>query len=189
MFCEGEHIYSELCRAFDDPAGLSLTGTVLATEDGTSHELHYELRTDPGFQTQEVTVTQAWPKPGGSVRLARDASGRWRRGSRSLSELIDVDLGFSPSTNTLPIRRLGLAVGERREISVLWVLFPGLSLQRAQQSYERLGEDRYLYRSGALRAILEVNDRGFVTDYQGLWSAKAVRRWSDDAPNDATSCA
>ena len=37
------------------------------------------------------------------------------------SDCVDVDLSFTPATNTLPIRRLGLDIGEEAEIHVAWL--------------------------------------------------------------------
>jgi uncharacterized protein len=39
----------------------------------------------------------------------------------SMMGLFDVDLEFSPATNTLPIRRLNLKVGESVVVDVVWV--------------------------------------------------------------------
>jgi hypothetical protein len=36
---------------------------------------------------------------------------------------LDIDLGFSPSTNLLPIRRLTLAVGEAATVRAAWLPF------------------------------------------------------------------
>ncbi|MGH2819126.1 MAG: putative glycolipid-binding domain-containing protein [Actinomycetota bacterium] len=176
MLCGDAHNYSDLCRVLDGERGLSLAGTVHATEDGAPHELRYEVRTDSRCRTESVTISRLWPGPHLEMRLARDHDGRWRRDSQPLDGFdgcIDVDLGFTPATNTLPIRRLDLGIGERREIEVLWVLFPELSLQRGGQTYERIADDRYAYSSGDFRAELKVDGRGLVLDYEGLWRAVA----------------
>jgi uncharacterized protein len=172
------HSYSELCRVLDRDGHLRFAGTVLASEDAIPYELRYEVRTDARYRTEAAVITRVWPAPALEIALARDPDGRWRRGSQPLDgfdDCIDIDLGFSPCTNTLPIRRLELEVGERREIAVLWVLFPEFSLVRGEQTYERIGEDRYLYQSGEFRARLQVNKDGLVLDYESLWTATAVR--------------
>ena len=52
-------------------------------------------------------------------------------------------LEWSPSTNALPIRRMALKVGETRAVTAAWVRFPSLQVQRPEQSYEHLAEERY----------------------------------------------
>ena len=51
---------------------------------------------------------------------------------------IDIDMGFSPSTNLLPIRRLSLDEGESAKIKVAWLLFPSMSLVPSEQIYTRM---------------------------------------------------
>ena len=71
---------------------------------------------------------------------ARD--GRWFENGREnlmVQGAIDIDLGWSPSTNTLPIKRLKLGIGQRSgEFVAAWVRFPGLTLQPLPQEYLRL---------------------------------------------------
>jgi uncharacterized protein len=177
MLCTDDQNSSELCHLVDGDGGLSIAGRVLAAADGSSHELRYEIRTDDGYRTTQLIINRLWPEPGSELAFVRDSDGGWRLGKEPLDgfeECFDVDLGFSPSTNTLPIRRLGLEVGERHAISVLWILFPQFSAVRGEQSYERVAADRYVYESGDFRAVLGVNEQGVVLDYEGLWVAKAV---------------
>ncbi len=84
---------------------------------------------------------------------------------------IDVDLSFTPATNLLPIRRLGLPIGSSAPVAAAWLRFPELDLQRLDQVYTRAAEGRYEYSSagGSFRATLQVAASGFVTDYPGLW--------------------
>jgi hypothetical protein len=113
----------------------------------------------------------------GSDRLidfTTDGTGRWVLHGESRPDLhgcVDVDLGFSPSTNTLPIRRLDLAVGESDALRVAWVEWPSLMVHAAEQRYERLSANRYRFRSGEFSAVLVVGPEGLVRDYEGLWVA------------------
>jgi hypothetical protein len=83
----------------------------------------------------------------------------------------DVDLGGSPLTNTLPIRRLNLLkaeVGVAHRLSVVWVLLPSLEVVQADQIYTPLGDGRVRYASETFSADLVIDDDGFVRDYPGL---------------------
>lgn len=86
----------------------------------------------------------------------------------------DADLESSPSTNTLPIRRLALAPGDTRAVAAAWIRFPSLEVQRLDQSYERLDERRYRYRSGLFTADLVVDDDAIVLQYGVNWKAVAT---------------
>ena len=65
----------------------------------------------------------------------------------ALHGLVDVDLGFSPVTNTLPIRRLDPAIGEAVVVTAAWVVSRA-TIEPLPQRYIRLAERRYRYESG-----------------------------------------
>ena len=88
----------------------------------------------------------------------------------------DVDLGWTPATNTVPIRRLGLEVGETASITAAWVRFPELDVVASEQRYTRLGNDRWQYRSGDYDYELVTDETtGLVLSYgDDLWRAVAT---------------
>jgi len=88
---------------------------------------------------------------------------------------IDLDLNFSPSTNSLPIRRLGLAVLHEAEVQAAWHRFPSFTLEPLTQRYRRLDATTYRYESagGKFMTELRVNPAGFVTRYGDYWEAEA----------------
>ncbi|HEY7176965.1 MAG TPA: putative glycolipid-binding domain-containing protein, partial [Micromonosporaceae bacterium] len=77
-------------------------------------------------------------------------------------------------TNTLPIRRLGLGVGESAEILVGYIDVPTLTLRPAAQRYTRSTDRTYRYESGSFRADVIVDDAGLVIDYVRLWRRVGV---------------
>ena len=89
---------------------------------------------------------------------------------------IDLDLNFSPSTNRLPIRRLGLAIGQEAQVRAAWLRFPSFTLEPLEQIYRRLNATTYRYESagGKFVAELQVNAAGFVTHYPNFWIEEAA---------------
>ena len=79
-------------------------------------------------------------------------------------------------TNTLPIRRLDLKVGEAAPVRAAWLRFPSFALEPLEQSYERLDNNMYRYESagGRFVARVGVDDSGLVTDYGDIWSREDV---------------
>jgi hypothetical protein len=150
-----------------------LRGTIL-TMSASAVEARYEIVCDAQFRTRLVEIELR--DSGGKRREEISAeNGRWYANGNeepSVSGAVDVDLGWSPSTNTLPIRRLGLEVGQSSgEFTAAWVRFPELMLEPLLQEYRRLSEREYLYmsRGGAFQAKLLVDDHGLVVDYEGFW--------------------
>ena len=206
----------------DDAAGLHARGTMTAAEP-VPFVCRYELYTDDTWVTARFDVAVEGAGFLRTVRLER-AAGRWRvtaseqgnldatltaagrpraglPGSEDparLARALDVDLGYSPLTNTLPVRRLGLHEGGRgsgaaQPVEVAWVLLPGLEVVPSTQTYARLdergggearlipqaddrarnerggGEARLIrFTSGSFTADITVDSSGFVTHYPGL---------------------
>jgi len=105
--------------------------------------------------------------------LTHDGAGAWQLDGRDRADLdgcLDVDLGITPATNTLPIRR----VGASSDVDAAWVQFPSLDVSRLSQRYERLGDRRWRYSAGTFKAMLETTSEGVVVRYQNGWEAVTV---------------
>jgi hypothetical protein len=111
------------------------------------------------------------------IELSVDSARRWRLNGvecPTVERSIDLDLNFSPSTNLLPIRRLGLTVGQEAEVQAAWLRFPSFTLEPLAQRYRRLDATTYRYESagGEFVTELRVNAAGFVTRYADYWEAE-----------------
>jgi uncharacterized protein len=178
----------EQCTVVLRESGLSLVGTVLATEDGVPVRIEYRVLTDAAGMTTAVHVRDLRGFEQRTLDLVRDRKGAWTLNgtpARALRGCADVDLGCSPSTNTLPIRRLRLGVGRTQTIQAAWVRFPELTVQKTPQTYTRWDESTYRYASGTFEAELTVDDEGVVTDY-AEWRRTGIAVGPDDTePLDA----
>ena len=148
---------------------------VMAGDDGRTTAAH--VRDLRGFEQRAIALT-------------RDAKGNWTvdgKPMRALRGCTDVDLGCSPSTNTLPIRRLRLAVGAAHTIQAAWLRFPELEVVRAAQTYTRLDEATYRYESGTFTAELIVDDEGLVTQYADWQRTGIAIGLADTEPLDGRS--
>jgi hypothetical protein len=156
--------------------GFQLSGLILQAHEDAPYVVRYSIEVDDAWRTRAVQLDVE--KDGQHrVALAADGAGNWSRDTERLAAFdgcLDVDLEWSPSTNTLPIRRLGLAVGEAKVVTAAWVRLPSLEIQRLDQSYERLDDRRYRYRSGRFTADLGVDADGIVLQYGVNWKAVAT---------------
>ncbi|MFI6331593.1 putative glycolipid-binding domain-containing protein [Micromonospora chersina] len=179
----------------DDRQGLAAQGTALAV-DPIPYTCRYQLTVGADWSTSRLEVAAEGAGWSRSVRLERTGDGwRVRTGEEGdldaalrsaghppaglpgtddpdrLAEALDVDLGGSPLTNTLPVRRLNLKrapADQARTVSVAWVLLPSLAVLPAEQVYTSLGPGRVRYASGSFSADLDVDPEGFVVRYPGL---------------------
>jgi hypothetical protein len=76
----------------------------------------------------------------------------------------------------LPVRRLGLAIGESSEVRAAWLTFPEFVLEPLVQRYTRIGPLVWRYEShhGAFVRELTVDDHGLVVEYPGLWEREGA---------------
>ena len=165
------------CQLHATSGGLRLAGTVLTAAHGDPLEVRYLVLTEKSGLTRRVELDL---NNGSSRRvLSADGAGRWHsEGDPELTEVagaLDVDLTVTPATNTLPIRRLGLDVGQAVDLRMAWVQFPGLEVIPSEQRYERLTADRWRFSTGDFQAELVVDHNGLVLDYGGLFRCLAYR--------------
>jgi hypothetical protein len=165
---------SEVCILEPAGRGWRLRGTVLTHEASRPIELRYAVTVDSVWATTEVEVLVSFA--GGEPRELAELGALWSGAERppEFADCVDVDLSFTPATNTLPIRRLGLDVGDEAEIRVAWLVWPVLTVRPVRQRYARLAKDRYRYTQDDFEAVLTVDEHGLVLDYEGLWRAIAT---------------
>jgi hypothetical protein len=151
--------------------GLSFVGTVLGAESGVPIRIEYRVMTSGSGMTTAVHVRDLRGFDQRVLTVERSAKGVWSVNGTidpTLKGCTDIDLGCSPSTNTLPIRRLRLGVGNSQTIQAAWVRFPELTVTKSGQTYARLDEFTYRYESGTFSAELLVDDYGVVASY-AVW--------------------
>ncbi|WGS53515.1 putative glycolipid-binding domain-containing protein [Paraburkholderia sp. D15] len=169
---EGEGIEHLTFDARDD--GFAVESVVVGQRYGKAYGLHYTVQADAQWHTRH-----AWLKiaGGAELELHGDGQGHWRDGhGRELSALdgcIDIDIAATPYTNTLPIRRLQLAEGQREPISVAYISTPDLQVTRAEQAYSCIALNSVYRYEGIFRdftAELTVDEDGLVIDYPTLFT-------------------
>lgn len=172
----------EHCTVTLRDGGLSLVGTILGAEGGVPVRVEYRIMANGAGLTTAVHVRDQRGFEARTIALARDTRGAWTvdgRAARALARCTDVDLGCSPSTNTLPIRRLRLGIGVSHTIQAAWIRFPELTVVKAAQTYTRLDEFTYRYSSGDFVDELTVDDDGVVTTY-AVWQRTGIAMGPDD---------
>ena len=171
--------------------GVMARGTQLGL-DPVPYRLDYRLDASEGWVTRSLEVEAAGEGWRRRLALARDEDGTWRcevaaegagdlpaPGGRlaGLEDALDCDLGLSPLTNLMPVRRAGLQRGPGAlDIVAAWISSPDLSLHVSAQRYEHLGRDgggavvRYADRGAhdGFIADLVLDADGLVLEYPGL---------------------
>ena len=132
----------------------------------------YELVCQPDWTFRTIRIEAAASER--ALTIVSDGKGEWTVDDEwrsDLDECIDIDLPITPFTNTLPIRRLGLAIDDEADLAVAYIQFPDLEVVVDAQRYTRLGSDSYRYDSldSDFTADLTVDDDGVVLEYPELF--------------------
>lgn len=163
--------------------GFRLEGHVVSTAAAPGCtvplHVHYIVDCDSVWRTRAVSISQHYGTLQTTLRLDVINQRWWTAEGVEIPQLhwlIDVDLGVTPATNTLPLRRLALEVGQRAEVTAAWLRFPDLTVEPLPQTYERLAPNLYRYSSdgGRFSALLETDNLGLVVHYEGGWERTAA---------------
>lgn len=153
--------------------GIEVESVIVGDRFGTSYGLRYHLLCALDWSVRRVEVEVIG---GESLILAADGAGNWfSKTGALLTEFrgcIDVDIAATPFTNTLPIRRLDLAEGERRELPIVYIPAPSLKPEVTHQAYTCLeAKKRYLYQGldSDFEAELSIDGDGLVHHYPDLF--------------------
>ena len=170
---------AEYCSLWSDGKGWELRGTVVAALDGRPVKITYGVICDSFWQTRAVHVGLRSGGPEQTLHLTVDQQQGWWIGEEEqglLRSCADVDLAFTPSTNTLPIRRLDLGIRGSSEVLTASLRLPELTLEPVPQRYWRMDQRRYRIESGSQRSStdLEVDELGLITRYHGGWERTAA---------------
>ncbi|TPI18865.1 putative glycolipid-binding domain-containing protein [Mesorhizobium sp. B4-1-1] len=169
----------DACLLCATQSGWRLKGHALFLHDGQPCSLAYAADCDVGWRTRFASVDGFLGTQTLRYEVERLADGRWALNGAEQAEvagLVDVDLGFTPATNLLAIRRFDLAVGAAAPAPAAYLAFPELRLERLDQTYRRLDDSRYAYAAPKFGydQVLDVSPSGFIVDYPGLWKAIAL---------------
>ena len=154
-----------------EPGGYRLEGHSTGVEEGVAWGIRYAILVDERWATRTATLVGGSSLGSFEVRLEGDGAGHWLVDGEPAPELdgcLDVDLEASACTNCLPVRRLGLGVGEQAEAHAAYVRAADLRVERLEQSYQRLDSGRYDYASPNFRAVLVYDEHGLIVDYPGI---------------------
>ena len=145
-------------------------------EERGPFRLTYRLTWDESWRLREADLVVATEHSTTSLNLRTDVQGRWGDGGgRAIDGLdgcVDIDIWPTPFTNSFPVCRVPLAVGERRQFRMAWVSAPGLTVRPQPQAYTRLADRLYLFESldgSGFTVELPVDEDGIVLDYPGLF--------------------
>jgi hypothetical protein len=167
----------DACRLARHDAGWKLEGAAVFSLDGLPACLTYAAICDASWRAQQGHVAGWIGDRRVQFLMARAAGGPWTLDGREvpgLEHCLDLDFGFTPATNLLPLRRLALPVGQGVAAPAAWLDVSTGALATLEQRYQRRSDSTYWYEAPrfSYAELLEVDAVGFVRRYPGLWEAE-----------------
>src|SRR5947209_854617 len=147
-------------------------GVVIGVADNRAFRARYRVRCTPKWQVRDVHI-MLLDSGEHVLHITSDGEGHWQADHGTplpqLDGCLDVDISATPFTNTLPIRRLRLQIGESSELSVAYIELPSLELTADRQRYTALASDLYRYEglTTDFTADLSNDKDGLVVEYPG----------------------
>jgi uncharacterized protein len=160
-----------------DDDGYRVEGDTAAVENGEAWAVQYVITLNSGWSTRSVRVSGRSTSGPHELALEADGTGRWRINDAAAPHLdgcLDVDLESSSLTNAFPIHRLELEIGQEADAPAAYVRALDLSVERLEQHYVRLDNDRnreryhYTAPGFGFECQLLYDEFGLVLNYPGI---------------------
>lgn len=169
-----QHGGLEECRVSDWIDSIKIRSAVIGEAEDKRYGVFYEASLTPDWTFEAILLQRT---DGVMTVLRRGKDGGWSdMHAEELSELrgcIDIDFEMTPFTNTLPIRRAPLAIGETRRFKMAYIPADTVEPFADAQTYTRLTERVYRFENGEgddyFTADITVDEDGLVVDYPELF--------------------
>ncbi|HEX3695697.1 MAG TPA: putative glycolipid-binding domain-containing protein [Polyangia bacterium] len=168
----------DACRIEQHGSGWQIDGAAVFGLGGRPARLTYAATCDVSWRAQSGHVRGWIGERSVAFSIERTAAGGWTLNDEDVPgvrDCMDLDFGFTPSTNLLQLRRLALDCGQAADAPAAWLDVSTGTLDILVQRYERRSETTYWYQAPRFTyaALLEVDQSGFVRRYPGLWEVDA----------------
>lgn len=137
-------------------------------------QINYTLTINSRWEVQTVFV-DVMSEQNYTIQLYKNEQLQWMNENGehlpAFDGCVDVDISFTPFTNSLPINRLQLTTGEGHDLRVVYIDIKQGICKPVKQRYLNKGDKVYKYEnedSGYMSELL-VDSEGYVVDYPGVW--------------------
>jgi hypothetical protein len=169
-----EHGGLEQLSIYEWPEAYKVRSAIVGQAGQRRHGVLYEISLTPEWVFESIMLQRT---DGVMTVLSRGKHGDWFDAQveelPQLKGCIDVDFEMTPFTNTLPIRRAPLAIGESRRFRMAYIPADTMEPFADEQTYTRLSEFVYRFENGEgetyFTSDITVDADGLVVDYPGLF--------------------
>ncbi|WP_291579288.1 putative glycolipid-binding domain-containing protein [Clostridium sp. UBA6640] len=163
---------------YENQDGIIANSVVIGMNESVPFRINYEINCDLNWKVNKVDL-RVFDNKSKNITLLSGDNGIWRKSCgeeiEDLRGCIDIDISITPFTNTIPIRRLSLKLGEPSEIRVIYIDVHNFKLKPVTQRYtclESILEGfKYKYENLGSGFVTEffVDKEGSIIDYPDIF--------------------
>jgi len=164
---------TDMCTLSRTAGGWTLAGNAMFDHKGSQADVVYRVDCDAVWRAVGGEVAGVIADRDFRYRIRKIPGGWTVNGAPApgVEAVVDLDYGFTPATNMIPVKRAALAIGVSAQLPAAWFDLDSPTLVYLPQTYTRKSADTYWYESpsAAYAALLKFSPNGFVQRYPGLW--------------------
>jgi hypothetical protein len=152
---------------------ISIRSQITGIVEAEKIEVNYNMLLDnrwrvKGFQLDAIVGARR-----SHYQYITNGVGQWydKEAKQQFSGCYDMDITFTPLTNTLPINRLDWANQPSQQIKVLYVDVMEGQIRIDDQTYTKVNDTLFKFQNdgGRFTALIETDKSGLVTNYPELF--------------------
>ena len=164
----------ENCLVTTSDSGTAVVSTIVGYYEGKIYKVDYVIRTNKHWETLYLSICSRHSDVVQTTVLESDGNGNWLVDGMETDRFAgctDIDISLTPFTNTLPVNRLKLELGQHREIAVIYLDVLRNEMRPARQLYTKLSPAMYRYENipNDFQSDISVDELGLVTGYPSLF--------------------
>ncbi len=170
----------EYCRIQYNRDAILVASAITGHSGDIPVQIDYNIKLTNDWNVQSFTVNSNIDNVTNVFALHTDGKGTWFNEIQELQDFrgcYDIDIVFTPFTNSLPVNRLSFSDNETKAIDVVYINALEASMTRKQQFYTRLDEHIYHFENNEhdFVADIEMDSDGLVVSYPGLFERVLAR--------------
>jgi len=169
---------SEVLELYYSENNIEVNSVISGNAEGIFVLVHYKLLLNSEWETVSVEIKADLGREE-TLYLLKKENGIWFKNGKvatELSKCVDIDISLTPFTNSLPVNRLKLKIGEENLIEVVYFDILNREVNPVQQRYKKLDDTSYRFQTvpSDFEAIITFDNKGLVTNYPGLFRRKEI---------------
>jgi uncharacterized protein len=158
----------------DSGDSVIVNSTIVGIYNGKIYRVEYLIRLNESWETCYCCVKSQLNDEIKKLEVEKDQN-RWSLNGKYVDNFdgcTDVDIPLTPFTNSLPINRLKLSLGQEENIDIIYIDVLADSIKRVKQKYRRISSGVYKYENipNDFEAEIKVDNEGFVVEYPQLFT-------------------